>query len=116
MAKEITAGISVSITDVGNTVSGGATFQINFSGNLVSTEITVPTSSTLLSFAPVTAPEILFIKNTDPTNYIELDHVTGFTNWVQKLEAGEAIILHPEDGTVYAKANTASVKIYVVAG
>ena len=116
MAKEITASVSTVITDTGNQVQGNAASQADFSGKLIATEITVPTASTLLSLGSVTTPTVIFIKNTDPTNYIELDHVTGFTAWPQKLLPGEGIILYPEDGTIYGKANTASVKIWVVAG
>lgn len=116
MAKEISASLNVTINDAGNAVQGASSFQVDFSGSLISTEILVPTSSTLLSLAPVTTPKVLFIKNMDATNFIDIDHVTGFTSWKQRLQPGQGILLLPLDGTIYGKADTASVKIFVVAG
>jgi hypothetical protein len=57
----------------------------------------------------------LLIKNTDETNYVEIDAVNTFNSFPQKILAGRTILLAPQTTTIYAKANTASVAITIAA-
>ena len=57
----------------------------------------------------------LMIKNGDATNYVEIDSGTAFDKFPQKILPGKSILLAPQTITLYAKANTASVAISIVA-
>jgi hypothetical protein len=57
----------------------------------------------------------LFLKNTDSTNYVEIDSASTFDKFPQKILAGRAIFLASQTLTIYAKANTASVVLAISA-
>lgn len=116
MANEINANLNLTINDSGNSVSGGANFQANYSGAYIGVEVTIPTTATLLDLGGVTSPVAVLIKNLDSTNFVQVDIVSAMTSWPQKLHPGQCVALLPESGTIYCKADTASCKILVVAG
>lgn len=116
MANEISATTNVSITLSGQSASGNTTYRADLAGDFVGEEQNVGTSAEALDFGDVTSPKILYVRNLDDTNYVEIDAVNTMDGFPQKLMPGDAIILLPQTSTVYAKANTASVKIFFIAG
>jgi hypothetical protein len=116
MALEISAGCNATITLSGQTVSGATTFRADLSADFFGQDQTIATSSTALDMGTVTAPKVLYIRNLDEANYVEIDSVTSFDNFPQKILPGASILLAPQTVTLFAKANTASVDIYVVTG
>lgn len=117
MANEINVNVSCAISASGQTVNGIGTFQADLGGGgFLGNEQTIGTASELLVIGDVSTPAVVFIKNLDETNYIEVDNVTSFDNWPLKLFPGQAIIVTPQTGVIYCKANTAACKIWSVVG
>jgi len=58
---------------------------------------------------------LLVVKNTDATNYVEVDAVNTFNSFPQKILPGQAIVLGAQTTTIYARANTAAVSVVVAA-
>jgi hypothetical protein len=118
MANEISYNLSLTCNSAGQSVSGSGSGTHDAGANGFIGEEAVVSSSTAaaLNLGPVTSnPVCVFIKNLDVTNFITVDAVIGLTNFPQKLLAGQAIFLLPETATIYAKADTADCKIWVVA-
>jgi len=59
--------------------------------------------------ADLGTPGYVYVKNMDATNYVEIGSTTGVYDI--KLLAGEIALWHHNSATIYAKANTAAVKI-----
>ncbi len=76
---------------------------------------TIGTSAQLLDLGNVTSPGYVLIANLDATNYVEIDLATGMNVWPQKILPGGLIVLQPQSATLYAKAHTAPVGIYISA-
>ncbi len=70
---------------------------------------TIGTTDETIVPVDITAAGYAYFKNLDPTNYVELGPAT--TVYMIKLKAGQACVLPLKTGTVYAKANTAAVKV-----
>lgn len=116
MAQEITATTSLSVSLSGQTASGSTTFKLDLTGDYLGEEQTIGTTSEQLDFGDLTLPQAVYVRNLDTTNYVEIDSATTMDKFPQKVYPGTAILLLPQTGTIYAKANTASVKIWFVAG
>jgi hypothetical protein len=118
MAQEISAACSLSITLQGQTASGTTAFKGDLSvGGYLGEEQTIGTTSELIGLVDVNVPpRCLYIRNMDTTNYVEIDSASAMTSFPQHLLPGDACLLLPLTATIYAKANTAPVKIWVVAG
>lgn len=118
MANEISTNLSVSASTSGQTVSGSASGTLNAGSNgFIGTEILVSTTAAALNLGPATEtpPVCVFIKNLDTLNFIQVDAISTMASFPQKILAGQAIYLLPETPTIYAKADTGAVKIWVVA-
>lgn len=77
----------------------------------------VGTSEEALELGEISTVEFVVIKNTDGTNYVEVDcdFVTTFDTDIQ-IDAGKSAIFKPS-GTVKVKANTAACIVeYIVIG
>ena len=117
MANETSFTASLTVS------KGGATIDRSFSKSLDMTGAqmcnltqNVGTSAEAITFGDISgAPEKLLIKNLDATNYVEIDSADTFDKFPQKLVAGDFILLSPQTGTIYAKANTAAVNILKLA-
>ena len=118
MAKAITVTAYLSVSGDGVAFSGNlASLQVTPTGqNAFGNQQTIATSSTALSLGGISSIGFLWIKNTDATNYVEVDSATTFDKFPQKILPGEAILLKPETATIYAKAHTASVIVETVCG
>ena len=117
MSREITYNISVNASKGGARVSHGATKTLDMAGDdmLQSTQL-IGTSAEAITFEDISgAPAVLLIQNLDAANYVEIDSANTFDKFPQKLLAGESVLLKPQTGTIYAKANTAPVRILKVA-
>lgn len=118
MANEINATVTCTVTQSGQSVSGTKTFQANLSSTaFIGEEVTVGnTSAATLYIAGLTNPSVVMVINQDTTNFITVAGDTGLANFPQKLLPGQACLLLPETGTIYAKADTAPCQAWVVAG
>lgn len=117
MANEIQANLTVTINDNGNIASGTATFQANFSGTFIGNEQIIGTSAETLQLGDVGSnPVIVFVKNLDSTNFVTVDSANTLDKFPQILQPGQACVLTPTTGTIYAKADTAQCICLVVAG
>lgn len=55
----------------------------------------------------------LIIRNNDADNYVEVDAITSFDAFPQKILPGQAVRLAPQTISLFVKANTASVNVSV---
>jgi len=117
MANEISKSIRVTATKTGATVSYNSTLTETMTGDdMISSVQSIATSAETVNFGEITgAPRLVIIKNLDATNYIEFGGDSGLTVFKLKLLAGQDMVIRPESATLYGKANTAAVKIQVIA-
>jgi hypothetical protein len=72
----------------------------------------IGTTAEAISFGDVgNPPKKVVVVNRDATNYVEIDSANTFDKFPQKLTPGDFIVLSPQTATIYAKANTADVRI-----
>ncbi len=73
----------------------------------------IPTTWTALTWGSITGtPGAAFIHNLDATNYVQLALANDNSGIFARLKADEVSVIKFEPGiTIYAKANTASVRI-----
>ena len=83
--------------------------------NASKTPQSIGTSAETVTFAGITgAPQLLMISNLDSTNFIEIGGDSGLTVFKLKLLAGMTNLISLSSATLYAKADTAAVRIQVV--
>lgn len=118
MSNEIQSSVTLKASKNGASVSVTATDTLDMSGNnMVQQPQSIATSATAIDLGNISgAPKKLLIVNLDPTNYVEIDSANTFDKFPQKiLPGGDVILLSPQTGTIYGKANTAAVLINIVA-
>jgi len=117
MANEITQNITLQVTKNGATASFPASKRVTMTGDDFTNQTQViGTSAELVDFGDITgAPGNLAIKNLDATNYVEIGGDSGLTVFKLKINAGESCLITPTSATLYAKANTADVRILILA-
>lgn len=110
MANELAISLSLTLQKNGATTSISSSASLTVSGNAsIKTVISVGTSWEAIALGDVTAPlGMMFAKNLDATNYVELSYDTGTTAHV-KMKAGEPSLFRPSGTTLHARANTAAV-------
>jgi hypothetical protein len=116
MADEITVGLTMSATKTG---SGSVStprlaFQADMAGNNLVGGVTqdIGTSAEAVTFGDIAAaPAIVAIQNLDTANYVEVGGDSGLTVFTLKLLAGESVLFRSAVTPLYAKANTAAVRI-----
>jgi len=118
MANEISANLSCTISQSGQSVSGTQSFSANLSSTaFIGEEVTIGSSSAATIYiGGLSNPTVVLILNQDTTNFITVDNVVGLGNFPQKLLPGQGVLLLPDTGTIYAKADTAPCQAWVVAG
>jgi hypothetical protein len=118
MANEISVSASCTITQAGQSVSGSKSFNANLSStSFLGQEVTIgSTTAALVYMAGLTNPSTVLVINQDTTNFITIDNILALSNFPQKLLPGQAVLLLPETGTIYAKADTAPCQAWIVAG
>jgi len=117
MANEIFESVSFSATKNDAKVEIATSSRVTMTGNeLVNSTQVIGTTAELVVFGGITgAPGEVIIKNLDATNYIELGGDSGLTVFKTKLLPGRFTVFQPSSATLYAKANTADVRVQVVA-
>jgi len=117
MANEITQNITLQVTKNGVTSSLVSNKRVTMTGDDFTNQTQlIGTTAELVDLGDITgAPGNLVIKNMDSTNYIELGGDSGLTVFKLKINAGEASLVTLSSATLYAKANTADVRIAILA-
>ena len=116
MANEISLNISFAVAKNGASVSGATSANFTMTGDqFISNVQIIGTSSETLVFGDVSTIGFVYVKNLDPTNFVEISVDNGQTEIIAKLLPGEACLFKPGTTTVYAKADTASCNVQVVA-
>jgi hypothetical protein len=117
MAKEISSSIAVNITSKGGSkASGSIAFTEDLAGSFVGFQVTAGTTASAINLGAGVVPKVVYIQNNDSSNYVQVDNVAGMTGWPQKISAGTGVILRPQNATLYARANSDPVAIWIVAG
>lgn len=117
MANEKQTNIQFSVTKNGLRCANNVNLNETLSGSdYYSQPYTVTTSWTAIPFDTLASFDLLFIQNTDSTNYVELATANDGTHKFAKLTSGRAaFISDPSASTLYWKANSASCICNVVA-
>lgn len=113
MAREITYSVNLNVSKGGARVSHAKSQTLDMTGDdmLQSTQL-IGTTAEALTFDEISgAPAVLLLENLDAANYVEIDSAATMDKFPQKLMPGDPILLRPQTGTIYARANTASVRI-----
>jgi len=118
MANEINSSVSCTISSGGQSVTGSKSFTTSLSSTtFLGEEVTVgSTTAATLYVGGLTNPSALLVINLDTTNFLTVDSAVTLDKFPQKLTPGAGVLLLPESGTVYAKADTAPCQAWVVAG
>lgn len=115
--NEIQYSATLQASKGGATVSKSASAALTQTGDdsLQQTQ-DITTAGAQLDFGNITgAPAKLLIINLDATNYITLYGDSGFTQAQDKILPQDFILRSPSSGSLWAKANTATCKIQIVA-
>ena len=115
MANEISVSIGLYASKGGMKVQRSESKTITMTGDAITHEIQEvgTTEEELAQGADLGTPGVVFVKNLDATNYVEVGCVTG--QYSIKLLAGESCIFRASAAAVYAKANTAACNVeYII--
>ncbi len=117
MANEITAQTNLNAAKNGARVQGAASMRISMTGDDLAqaTQLIGTTSETLNLGEIVGAPAVLMIQNLDAANFVEIGGDSGLTVFKVKIPAQGYAVFQPTSGTIYAKADTAAVRIQIIA-
>ena len=118
MANEISCNLSATISQGGQSVSGSGSFQATLSGtSFLGEEVTIgSTSAAAIYIAGLSNPTMVLVLNLDTTHFLSVAGDSGLANFPQKVGPGQGVLLLPETGSIYAKADTAPCQAWVVAG
>lgn len=117
MANELYFAVALTARKGGAIVSHETSGNTTMTGDdmLQGTQV-IGTSAELIDFAEITgAPSMVLIQNLDATNFVELGGDSGLTVFKLKLPAGKATLLTLSSATLYAKADTAAVRLQIIA-
>jgi len=118
MSNTITVSVSAAVTfGAGGSINGTGSFNVTQAGtDNIGNVQNIGTSTEALVLGDVTTIGYLFLKNQDATNYVEisLTNPVGAEAFI-KLLAGESAFIPTRQTTIYAKANTAAVDLFVAA-
>lgn len=101
----------------GATVRQSASGRSDMTGDdLIQNTQVIGTTAELVTFGEISGvPQKVLIQNLDSTNYVEIGGDSGLTVFKLQINAGEAALVRLSSATLYAKANTAAVRVLVVA-
>lgn len=117
MANEITQTISLSVSKNGASSSISKTKRIDQTGDehIKSTQV-IGTTAETLGLGDITGtPSQISITNLDATNFVEIGGDSGLTVFKIRVSKGETVIFRPTSSTIYAKADTADVRVEILA-
>jgi hypothetical protein len=117
MANEIYSALTLTARKSGAIVSLSSSINQDMTGsNMLQATQLIGTTAELVGFGDISgAPSQVMIKNLDTTNFVELGGDSGLTVFKLKLMPGKHLLIPPSSGTLYAKADTANVRIQIVA-
>jgi len=117
MANEIKTSISLTASKNGAKIAASASASQDMAGDdMIQTTQLIGTTAEVLGFGEITgAPAQIFIQNLDSTNFVEIGGDSGLTVFKLKILPGKSTVISPSSGTIYAKADTASARILIVA-
>lgn len=117
MANEITQTIQLTIAKNGASANINTTKRIDMSGGgIVNNTQSIGTTAEALSLGDISgAPSQIALKNLDASNFVEIGGDSGLTVFKLRVNAGETLIFRATSGTIYAKADTAAVRVQIVA-
>ena len=117
MANEIKSSINFSASKGGARVALSSSFYLTMSGSeMIQSTQSIGTTAETINLGDITgAPGGFVIKNLDATNYIEIGGDSGLTVFKIKIPAGQFAAFQPTSATIYAKANTAAVRVQIIA-
>lgn len=117
MANEVYTSLTTRAKKNGATVEFTGNYNLDMSGDeLLNATQVIGTTSETLDFGDITgAPGQVVVKNLDSTNFVEIGGDSGLTVFKLTLRAGEFALFSPGAATVYAKADTADVRVQILA-
>jgi hypothetical protein len=117
MANEVSFSGQFLASKNGATVTASMQKVLTMAGDdLVQATQVIGTSAEVLDFGEIAgAPGYVVVQNLDAANFVELATDAGMANKFAKLLAGEWAGFPPSSATIYAKADTAAVRVLVVA-
>lgn len=119
MANEISASVNlqVSIAGVGSASGASAQSYNSTTGVFYDATVSLSTSATAVAIGGVTAStqQFLYIRNQDPTNYVEISMVSDGTVPFARLKPGEQMLIPMvPSATYYSKAHTGACLCLVI--
>jgi len=117
MANEIIQNVTVQVSKNGASATFISNKRLDMTGNDFAnqTQLIGTTAETIDLGDLSAAPGNLAIKNLDATNFVEIGGDSGLTVFKIKIRPGESNLISPTSATLYAKADTASVRIAILA-
>ena len=116
MASEKRLSISFSVIANGLTASGIQSASYDLAGtNFVGDVRSAPTTAALIPLSGLASFEKVYIRNNDPTNYIEIGGDSGLTVFKIKILPGEVVYFTLPNTQPYIKANVAPCDYQIVA-
>lgn len=110
MASEKSTALSFAVSKNGQRVSDQLALVENLAGtDYYAKSWTVTTSWTAIPLDALASFDLLFVKNNDAANYVQLATANDNSQIFAKLTAGRGCFLPPDpSATLYWRANTAS--------
>lgn len=117
MANEVYTTLSLTASKGGAKITHSVSVRADMTGDdMIQTTQVIGTTSELVSFGEISgAPQFVLITNLDGTNFVEIGGDTGLTVFKLKILAGKSILVSLSSATLYAKADTAAVRIQILA-
>jgi hypothetical protein len=117
MANEVSETFRYTARKNGAAITFSSSGTITMTGNgLLNATQSIGTTAETVSFGGISGvPGEVVIKNLDSVNFLELGGDSGLTVFKTKLLPGRSTVFQPTSATLYAKANTAAVRIQVLA-
>ena len=117
MANEIYSSMQFTARKNGAESAFASSFNLTMTGNeMVQSTQSIGTSAETINLGEITgAPGVFIIKNLDSTNFVEIGGDSGLTVFKLKLLPGQFHAFQPSSATIYAKADTAAVRVQVIA-
>jgi hypothetical protein len=117
MANEISVSATLKASKGGAAFAHSKSYNITMSGDdMFSKTQIIGTSAEALDMGEITGvPAAIMVQNLDGTNFVVLSLVNDGSTPFAKLLKGQAAIFPPATATIYALADTASVRVLVSA-
>src|SRR5689334_11671718 len=113
MANEISISASLAVSKGGMVLTGTGNAQLDMAGeDMIHTTQIIGTSAETLALVDLAGtPGYVMVKNLDATNFVELATDSGMVNKFAKIRPGKLALFEPTTGTIYARADTAAVRV-----